>query len=212
MGVWSVLLHPWRAARMQAESAERISLLEDEVKSLSLKLDESCSRLETVGADIEILERQLEEERAKTAGHERQLADRAGEISYMREQLEEKDALLRGQDEQIAQIQVLFSRVEEARERYERRIANLRERLADSQNALYKTRAEADAAIEQVDLRRVAARRDLVSRKEGIIHARAVSNPGTARPYTARFPGAPYREAKVRRDDEEVLDWYKPLD
>lgn len=51
---------------MQAESAERISLLEDEVKSLSLKLDESCSRLETVGADIEILERQLEEERAKT--------------------------------------------------------------------------------------------------------------------------------------------------
>ena len=31
---------------MQAESAERISLLEDEVKSLSLKLDESCSRLD----------------------------------------------------------------------------------------------------------------------------------------------------------------------
>lgn len=128
-----IFLHPRRAARL---------LNEKETEAAGLHHDLMCA-----DADMEELRRQLQTELQTSARLKTETESLRLDISRLEKEAEADRALYAEQERKILELEEMFGRVNLISEAYEKRIASLKRRLAETRAALNRALRDSDAEL-----------------------------------------------------------------
>ena len=131
-----IFLHPRRAARL---------LNEKETEAEGLRHDRMCAN-----TDIEELRCRLLSEIESNTGLRDEAECRRREISRLEKEAVADRALYAEQERKILELEEMFGRVNQISEAYEKRIASLKKRLAETRSALNRALRDADAELTPV--------------------------------------------------------------
>ena len=128
-----IFLHPQRAARL---------LNEKETEAAGLRHDLICAN-----SEMEELRRRLLEERETNASLRNEAESLRRDICRLEKEAGADRALYAEQERKILGLEEMFGRVNLISEAYEKRIASLKKRLAETRSALNRALRDADAEL-----------------------------------------------------------------